>query len=48
VWKIGDVLHTNFWLDKWGSSNISLITVATQSCIDTTLNVKDVTNESGN
>jgi len=48
VWKIGDGLHTNFWLDKWGSNNISLITVPTQSCIDTILNVKDVTNESGN
>ena len=38
VWKIGDGIRTNFWMDKWNSNNISLITVATQSYIDTTLN----------
>jgi hypothetical protein len=47
VWIIGDGLRTNFWLDKWGSNNFSLITIATQSFINTTFNVKDVTNSYG-
>jgi len=45
VEKIGNGFRTNLWLDKWGSNNISLITIATQSSTDITFNVTDATND---
>jgi hypothetical protein len=47
IWQIGDG-NVNFWLDKWGPNNSSLISIATNSYVDTTLLVKDVVTPSGN
>lgn len=40
--------HTNFWLDKWGSSNTPFISVATKSFMEITLNGNDIVDATGN
>jgi len=47
IWQIGDGRSTNFWLDKWVSSNTSLLSSANQSYVDTTASVRDALNTSG-
>jgi len=48
IWQIGDGNIVNFWLDKWGPNNNSLISLATNSYMDTTLLVRDVMSSSCN
>ncbi|MCI03053.1 putative ribonuclease H protein, partial [Trifolium medium] len=48
VKQIGDGNHTNFWLDKWGPNNVSLINFSTNSYVDTTITVKDMVDDTGN
>jgi len=47
VWQLGDGNNINFWLDKWTPSGTSLISITSQSYIDTTLSVRDVVTPSG-
>jgi hypothetical protein len=42
VWQLSDGNHINFWLDKWTPSGPSLISIANQTYIDTTISMRDV------
>ncbi|GAU12898.1 hypothetical protein TSUD_73850 [Trifolium subterraneum] len=48
VKQIGDGSLTNFWLDKWGPNNVSLINFSTNLYVDTTIAVKDMVDHTGN
>jgi len=47
VWKLGDGMQTNFWLDKWMPSGHSPMNLSIQQTFDITLSVKDALTGAG-